>query len=152
MKWDQVELRWYEYFPVDPDLGDPDFAVGSGDGLALMVLVDNALLASTTLSWVGDVPDAGTVTNPMTPNAFNFIMIPLDQYATYGSPGSPAGTALTLANDITNVTRVMKWDMTEQRWFEYYPVDPDLGDPDFDVFTGYPYLISINASGPTQWP
>lgn len=154
MKWNEASQRWVEYFPQDPDLGDPDFAVGSGvagGALALMVLVDSNL-SNTVLSWVGDVPAEGTVTNPLQANGFSFIMVPLDQYASFGSPGSPSGTAADLADAITNLTRVMKWDSSLQRWVEYFPQDPDLGDPDFDVFAGYPYMVRGNASTPSQWP
>jgi len=147
MKWNG--LRWLEYYPQTPFLGDDDFPVNTGD--SLLVLADQNLTA-TTVSWVGDVPAVGAVRNILAPNAWNSIIIPLDQFATYGSPGAPSGTAATLASAITNVDRVMKWDNTVQRWFEYYPDAPFLGDDDFSVFAGYPYMIHTKVSPPTQWP
>jgi hypothetical protein len=157
MKWDAASTpqRWLEYYPPDPSAGDPVFAVATGD--ALMVLLSSAQ-SSTVLSLVGDVPpanpDPGAVNYTLSNSAWNFIMIPLDQYSLYGSPSAPVGTAASLATDIGGVTRVMKWDATATppRWIEYYPSDPSAGDDDYNVFSGYPYMIRTNASAPTQWP
>lgn len=147
LKWNG--LRWLEYYPQAPFLGDEDFTVNTGD--ALMVLAD-ASLAANRVSWVGEVPALGAVQNDLTPNAWNYITIPLDQYDTYGSLGAPTGTAATLAADITNVNRVMFWDSTVPRWFEYYPDAPFLGDEDFPVYMGYPYMIHTKEMPPTKWP
>lgn len=149
MKWDLAQQKWIEYTPQFPLIGDPDFAVEPGG--ALLVLADSSL-QNTTLSWLGDVPESGVITNTLAANAWNFIMVPLDQYAMYGSPGAPVGTASDLADDITGVSRVMKWDAVQQKWIEYYPDFPLLGDDDFDVYAGYPYMIRTNSSSPTQWP
>lgn len=149
MKWSRLEQRWIDYIPQDPDLGDPVFTVDVGD--ALLVLLDSTQ-TSTVLSWVGDVPLQNTITNQLSQNAWNFITVPLDQYATYGSLSAPSGTAATLAGDITGITRVMKWEASEQRWVDYIPQDPDLGDADYAVNFGYPYLIRTDNTAPTQWP
>lgn len=149
MKWDLTNQRWLEYYPQDPDLGDANFALGVKD--AVMILLSSAQ-SSTVLSWVGDVPIQGSVHNPLRTSAWNFIMVPLDQYGTFGTMSSPTGTAATLASTIGSVQRVMKWDPSAQRWVEYYPSDPDLGDPDFAVYIGYPYMVRTGTSTPTQWP
>ncbi len=148
--------RFLEYCPDAPIFCDPDYAVGVGD--SLMVLADNTLTA-TILSWVGDVPAQGAVTNSLAANANNVIMVPLDQYATFGNPGAPVltGTADKLAKEIdppngANVNRVLMWDASNQRYVEYCPAAPIFCDPDFQVYSGYPYMILTGGSPPSHWP
>ena len=116
-----------------------------------MILLDSTQ-TSTVLSWVGDVPTQGTIHNQLAPNSWRFIMVPLDQYGSFGSPLAPTGTAATLGTLIPGVEWVMKWDATAQAYVEYFPQNPDFGDPDYPVYIGYAYFIRTGASAPAQWP
>jgi len=138
--WDAASSAWIVR-TVNAPFGTPNFDVFTGD--SLYIAADN--LSPNILSWVGDVPDKGTIQHTLVQNKWNFFMIPLDQ------DGLFTMTADDLAADIGGVTKVAYWDATGPAWI-VRTVNAPFGTPNFDVRIGYPYYILTDATAPGTWP
>ena len=136
MKWDAANQHYVAYTG-----GPGDFALEVGG--AYFLLLDST--ADNVLSFVGDVPAEGSVSFSLVKETgssgckYNLISIPLDQ--------DGISTASDLMSEIGGVDSVSKWDATNQHYVAY------TGGPgDFAVSIGYPYLICLNNSAPSNWP
>ena len=124
-------------------VGDPfsvNFPVETGD--PIFVAADSS--APGTASWVGDVPAQGSLQFSLLQNAWNYIMIPLDQ------DGQFTMTADGLASDIGGVTKVARWHASTNSWEVRAVGDPFSAN--FSVAIGYPYFVYTSDSTPSVWP
>lgn len=110
-------------------------------GTPLLIQLDST--SPTNVSFVGDVPAIGSINYSLIQNAWNYIMIPLDQSDEF------AMTADGLGNDIGGVQKVARWNAEVQAW--QVRIVNGFGSP-FDVSPGYPYLIYTTESTPASWP
>jgi hypothetical protein len=135
----QAYLTWY---PEIEDGDDFNLEVGGAYWLLL------ASGASSSISFVGDVPDQGTVQMTLvrpTSGAgclYNDISIPLDQDA--------ITTPQQLADAIGNVAEVAQLNAANQGFLVWYPEIMD-GD-NFTIRIGYPYRLCLKVGGATIWP
>lgn len=126
-----------------PGLGGDNFDLQVG-GVYWLELDENA---ANVVSFVGDVPEIGSVSFSLVrpaaggPCVYNDISIPLDR--------DDLATPQDLADDIGNVEQVLQWNASGSSFLQYVP---GLGGDDFDVAIGYPYYVCILDGGPTTWP
>ncbi len=131
---------------------DPDEEMGVGIDFDLEVGQAYWLLLESTsdevISFVGDVPDANTVSFTLTRGAtckINQFSIPLEQAAI--ADADDLMTAL-------NADQVSVWD-AESQIFVSWTWDPDEGQAagtNFPVKIGYPYVSCLSTGTPTTWP
>ena len=142
MQWNAASQIWASYIPgVSP----PPLNFALAVGRSYMIEVDST--SGSVVSFVGDVPAQGSVSNALVPAAaagcnFNTLTIPLDR--------GDVTTALALANDIGGVDQVMQWDAVNQIWSSYIP---GVSPPPLNFATkiGYPYMVCLDNTGPTTW-
>jgi hypothetical protein len=127
-----------------PGLGiGTNFPVAAGG--AYYLHLDAASPSKLTL--VGDVPSPGDVAFELsrpTPGAscrYNFITLPFEK--------AHLDTADELASDIGGVYMVLRYDAPTQG-IEYRVVG--LAGNNFALRAGYPYVVCLASSGPTEWP
>jgi hypothetical protein len=138
-RWDAASQSYQTYTVGAPSV---DFSLEVGG--AYFLLLDSS--ADNVASFVGDVPDAGSVSFALTKPSgsgciFNTISIPLDQ--------TGINTAADLASAIGGIDKVAQWDATNQLYDTYTVGAP--GTP-FNVAIGYPYFVCANSSAPNNWP
>jgi hypothetical protein len=142
----QQVLSWNpgtsSYLSYIPGLGGDNFDLVVGG--AYWLELDST--SNTIVSFVGDVPVQGTITNPLVrPTSgecvYNDISIPLDQ----GSITTPQ----QLADAIGSVEQVQQWSAGTQSFLQYIP---GLGGDTFDVKIGYPYTVCLQPATSTTWP
>lgn len=138
----QQVLRWnastQTFEARIPGVDGPNFALAVGG--VYWLLLDSA--APTVLSFVGDVPAAGSISYSLvggSPCKYNAIMLPLDQ--------ASITTADQLAAAIGNVAQVLSWNASTQT---YQTRLPGIDGPNFAVKIGYPYLVCMDQS--KTWP
>lgn len=131
------------YLTYYPPIGDGDnFSMQIG-GVYWLLLDSNA---NSVVSFVGNVPNPGTVHNTLTRPAgtgclYNDIIIPLDQAAM---------TPQQLADLLGNVQEVSQLSAATQTFLTWYP---DIQDGDtFSISIGYPYRVCLRTGGITSWP
>lgn len=137
--WQANPPSWVIWNPTNPRTS-VDFTVGVGS--AVMVAIDSsATYASAAL--VGDVPRQGAIQYELTPDAWNFIMVPLDQTGVFDD-------AESMANDIGGVDKVAYWNHGGYWvfWDRYNP----RTSVNFSVTPGYPYMIKASSTTPLTWP
>jgi hypothetical protein len=140
--------RWqagqWQLYDIGVAFGGENFAVATGD--PLIVAADAN--AAPTFAWLGDVPEQGSISYAIPQNSWHVIMIPLDTDVDTDTNGT--ATANELANHIGGVTKVGRW--VAGQW-EIYDVGATFaGGTDFEVRTGYPYLILTTGATPSPWP
>lgn len=114
-------------------------------GGAYFIEVDSTV--STTLSFVGAVPEQGSVTFGLaqgtspTDCKYNAISIPLDR--------SDITNAAGLATAIGGVSKVTRWDASSQS-FKTHTVGAPFNN--FTVTIGIPFFVCVNSTGPVSWP
>ncbi len=100
----------------------------------------------TVVSFVGGVPDPGTVVFTLARGAtpsecrYNAISVPLDK--------STITLASELAAAITGVNQVVFWDAGTQGFKTHTVGSPFNNLP---VKIGYPYFVCVNSTGPATW-
>lgn len=139
-RWNASTETW-SVRTVGAPFGTPNFTVAPGDTL----LIGANHLVPAFFTWVGLLPDIGTISQPLIQNSYNFLMIPLDQR------GNFTLTADSLAADIGGVTKVARWNAGTQTW-TVRTVGAPFGTPNYTVFLGYPYLVLTSGSTPPTWP
>jgi hypothetical protein len=143
MKWNAASQIWASYIPGQ---SPPPLNFGLAVGGAYMVEVDST--SGAVVSFVGDVPAQGSVSNLFVPAPtavgcnFNTLTIPLDR--------ADITTASGLAADIGGVDQVMNWNAASQIWTSYIPGQspPPLN---FATKIGYPYMVCLDNTAPTVW-
>ena len=144
MKWNSSIQNFDTYLPALPF--DPDFDLIVGGAYTLVV--DDT--PSNLLSIVGEVPLEGTINFNLLPGtisncSFNSFSIPLNR--------TDITRASELAADIGGVVQVLSWNPDIQN---YSPFLPGLDIPgsflDFAIRPGYPYLVCLSNTAPTNWP
>lgn len=138
------------YFPPTQDGYDFPISVGN----AIFILADSTV--SNVVSFVGDVPDQGSVSIVLVPQSgggcnYNIFSIPLDQTGVVSD-------AASLANEIESgnasytdsVEQVLQFRASDGGFDAYFPLTSD-GD-NFQVKAGYPYFVCLRSNGPTSWP
>ncbi len=134
-------IQGFKTHTVGGSLNNFDLAVGG----AYLIEVDST--ASSTVSFVGDVPIQGSVVFALTRGSsptdcmYNAISVPLDR--------SDITNAAGLAAAIGGVNKVTRWDPTTQG-FKTHTVGGSLNN--FAVSIGYPFLVCVNSTGPASWP
>jgi hypothetical protein len=114
-------------------------------GGAYFIEVDSTV--STTLSFVGAVPEQESVTFGLaqgtspTDCKYNAISIPLDR--------SDIANAAGLATAIGGVSKVTRWDASSQS-FKTHTVGGAFNN--FTVTIGMPFFVCVNSTGPVSWP
>lgn len=138
----QQVLRWNASTQIFeariPGVDGPNFPLAVGG--VYWLLLDST--APTVLSFVGDVPAAGSISYVLvggSPCKYNAIMLPLDQ--------ASITTADQLAAAIGNVAQVLNWNALTQT---YQTRLPGIDGPNFTVKIGYPYLVCMEQS--KTWP
>jgi hypothetical protein len=132
------------YIPGDPDSDNFPLEVGH----VYRLLLDSN--SGTVVSFVGDVPDPGSVVFTLVRPAgsgciINDVSLPLDR--------SDLANASALAVSVGNVSRVSEWNAEASPAGAYRTYIP--GDPDSENFTlriGYPYRLCLTTGGETKWP
>lgn len=114
-------------------------------GGAYLIEVDNT--ADTVVSFVGDVPNQGSVIFSLQRGSseaeckYNAISVPLDR--------SDITNAAGLATAIGGVNKVTRWDPASQS-FKTHTAGTAFNN--FAVSIGYPFLVCVNSTGPASWP
>jgi hypothetical protein len=147
-------LKWNDEFQLW-DYWLPNFLGGFGTDFDLTIggayLVQLGSGASTALSFVGNVPDQGSLRNVMlggSPCKSSFVTIPLDQYGSGVTKAAQLVTAIKNAGG--DVEQVLSWNATYQLWDYWLPNFLGGFGTDFDVLPGYPYMLCLNIG--TTWP
>lgn len=142
-------MRW-NAATQDFDIYNPGTDDGVNFPLALndvYVIAANSQLTQTVVSFVGDVPDAGSVHYNLTGDAqckWVAITLPLDQAA--------ITDASQLANAIgrTSVQQLMVWNADRQDFDKYSPnIGAGVG-VNFATRIGYPYWLCMKQN--ETWP
>ena len=139
VRWDAASQQYVAY-----TVGAPGGGFTLEVGGAYFLLLDNT--ANNVLSFVGNVPTQGSVSFSLTKGTsssckYNAISIPLDQ--------TGIDDASDLANAIGGITKVVKWNATDQQYVAYTVGAP--GTP-FSVSIGYPYFVCLDDTAPSNWP
>lgn len=140
--WDATS-QIYETWNTDFGGYGTNFPLAVGE--AYWLVLDTT--ASSIISFVGDVPAAGSVTFNFVNAAacqFNEFSLPLDQ--------STITSASQLATAIgASVVQVAQWDATSQIFLTW---NTDFGGygTDFPTKIGYPYLVCLTTGAPSTWP
>ena len=138
LEWNPSTGTYLQYIP---GLGGDNPALKVGG--VYWVELDSS--ADTVVSFVGDVPDQGSVSfalvRPTSGCTYNDISLPLDQ--------SAITTAQELADAVGNVEQVLAWNPTTNSFLQYIP---GLGGDDIDMKIGYPYELCLQSGGATTWP
>ncbi len=153
LRWDATPgVQTFEYYIPDPIIpGGFGTNFSMTVGAPYMVQVDST--APMTFTLVGNVPpqtgNPGAVQFSLagaTPCLWNFISLPLDRTGITNAQG--------LADAITNVRQVLRWDATPGvQTFEYYipdPVIPGGFGTNFTTRIGYPYFVCLTVG--RNWP
>lgn len=136
----------------DFDKFNPNIGAGVGVNFALSLnnvymVAANSQLTQTVVSFVGDVPDSGSVHYNLVGASqckWNAITLPLDQ--------SAITNASQLANAIgrTSVHQMMAWNTTIQDFDKYSPnIGAGVG-VNFATKIGYPYWLCMKQN--ITWP
>jgi hypothetical protein len=126
-----------------PGLAGTNFAVGAGD--AVFLYLDET--APPVLSLVGAVPPQGSVSfdlarpEPGGSCTYNFVSVPLGR--------DDLVDADALAAEIGGVYSVSRYDAATQTLIWRLP---GVSGPNFDVRTGYPYIVCLDETAPASWP
>jgi hypothetical protein len=142
LKWDPAGQRFLTRLP---GVYGPNFNLAVGE--AYWVLLDNTVTA-TTVSFVGDVPDANTIKNVLVGAAscqYTNITIPLEQASITNADQLAA--SINAKAGATVVTQVLNWDAVGQRFQTRLP---GVYGPNFTVSIGYPYFVC--ATQAVTWP
>jgi hypothetical protein len=141
LSWNASSQQFEPWFPDFPLIGT-NFPIGVGGSYFL--LLDST--ADSVVTFVGDVPAAGSVSFSLQPGgancAFNSISIPLDH---------SIADADALATAIGGVEQVLNWDASAQQFQTWFPDFPLIGT-NFPVETGHPYFLCLKSTAPTTWP
>lgn len=142
LHWDAAS-QIYETWNTDFGGYGTNFSLAVGGVYWLLLDVN----AKSIISFVGDVPNAGTVHFTFVNGAacqFNEFSLPLDK--------SQIINAQQLAAAIgSGVVQVAEWDATNQIYATW---NTDFGGygTNFTTKIGYPYAVCLTTGAPTTWP
>jgi hypothetical protein len=150
LHWNPDQQIWDAYNPNGGFDGN-----GSGTNFSLALngvyfLLVNSGLTGTTLSFIGDVPAAGSVQYGLvggSPCKWNTITLPLDQ------SGIADAKALGIAIGKSIVTQELHWNAGIQNWDPWSPsggFDGNGSGTNFATQIGYPYLVCLTEN--KSWP
>lgn len=128
--WDPNSQTFQVFTPPNIE----NFTFGYGE--AVFVQVGNGVPSSTNI--MGKV-DRSALT--LYPNKYSFIAMPLRCQG--------LTNASSTAASIIHVINLLKWDLTFQSFQTFTP--PSFGD-NFALQIGEPFIVQLDASGPTSWP
>jgi hypothetical protein len=126
-----------------PGLAGSNFALDLGEATFLQL----EHTAPDAVSLVGGVPSIGSVVFPLTrPEhagscTYNFVSVPLHR--------DDLTNADALAADIGGVYSVSRYNAETQdlTWRL-----PEVSGENFSVHAGYPYIVCLDTTAPTEWP
>jgi hypothetical protein len=161
LRWDPARQAYDQWFPADGSglvggqyTEDP-YALATGRVYRL--LLNNANLSLNLVSFVGDVPDAGSIKFILvgaTACKYNQVSIPLEQ-----SDISDSDKLATSMGGPTKVSQVLRWDATRQAYDQWFPADGSglvgglYTETAYPVQIGYPYVVCLLAgANNVQWP
>ncbi len=151
LQWNVTAQNWEAR---DPNGGFGGNGSGTNFPLAtngVYFLLLNEKLTSTSLSLVGGVSDAGSVSFALkgtTPTClWNGIILPLDQ------DSITTASALAVAIGKTSIKQMLNWNATAQNWESWDPNGGFGGNgtgTNFATKIGYPYWLCMLAD--KTWP
>jgi predicted outer membrane repeat protein len=137
-RWNPLTHSW-RVRRVGSVFGTPEFAISPGDVLFVGLADDSP----DSFALIGNVPEAGSMSNILTQSGVNFLLVPLDQ------SGEFTMTADGLAADIGDISHVGAWSTFQQQW---YIRVVGVSGLDFPIRPGYPYGVITGPSTPNIWP
>lgn len=158
-RWDSARQAYDTWDPINKDgfvggvYTQKPFALAVGG--AYWILLDST--APAVLSFVGDVPGAGTIkftfagASPIC--AYNEFSVPLEQSTLTNSD--------LLAESIggANAAQILRWNATSQTFDTWDPINNDgfvggsYTQSPWDTKIGYPYVVCLNVGANGKvWP
>jgi hypothetical protein len=142
LKWNNAS-QLFDSWSHEFGYGD-NFATATGDYILLVLSPD----APASVTFTGRQPGPGEVAFALLPGqpspacALNMLSLPFDQ--------AGLTNADQLSDDIGGVLQALDWDGGTQS-FLTWSNEFGFGD-NFPTSVGYPYIVCLDNTAPTQWP